>query len=58
VAELLTLLEQKGIDLPERVKQGEKLTRFAVFTRYPGIASPVSQEEYEEALNLADEIVH
>ena len=58
VAELLTLLEQKGIDLPERVKQGEKLTQFAVFTRYPGIASPVSQEEYEEALNLADEIVH
>lgn len=58
LAELLTLLEQKGIVLPEIVKQGEKLTRFAVFTRYPGIASPVSHEEYEEALNLAKEIVH
>jgi HEPN domain-containing protein len=58
LSELLTLLEQKGIDFPETVKQGEKLTRFAVFTRYPGIASPVSHEEYEEALNLAEEIVH
>ncbi|MBM4308689.1 MAG: HEPN domain-containing protein [Deltaproteobacteria bacterium] len=58
LAELLTLLEQKGVILPEKVKQGEKLTRFAVFTRYPGIASPVSREEYEEALNLAEAIVH
>ncbi len=57
LAELLTLLEQKGIVLPETVKQAEKLTRFAVFTRYPGIASPVSHEEYEESLSLAEEIV-
>jgi HEPN domain-containing protein len=46
------------VDLPVTVKQGEKLTRFAVFTRYPGIASPVSHEEYEEALNLAEEILN
>jgi HEPN domain-containing protein len=58
LAELMTLLEQAGVDLPVTVKQGEKLTRFAVFTRYPGIASPVSHEEYEEALNLAEEILN
>lgn len=57
LAELLTLLEQTGIKLPEMVRQGEKLTRFAVFTRYPGIASSVSHEEYAEALDLAEVIV-
>lgn len=57
LAELLTLLEQTCIEIPNIVKQGERLTRFAVFTRYPGIASPVNYDEYEEALNLAEEIV-
>jgi HEPN domain-containing protein len=31
--------------------------RFAVFTRYPGISPPVTQEEYEEAVSLAEEVV-
>jgi len=57
IAELLTLLERAGVRLPESVRQGEKLTRFAVFTRYPGIAVPISRDEYEEALNLAEQVV-
>jgi HEPN domain-containing protein len=33
-----------------------ELTRFAVFTRYPGVARPVSREEYEQALMIAEEV--
>src|SRR4030042_571331 len=57
IAELLTLLEGSVERLPESIKRCETLTRFAVFTRYPGVAPPVSQEEYEEALSLAEEAV-
>jgi len=57
IAELLTLLEEAGQQIPEPVRQVERLTRFAVFTRYPGIASPIKHEEYEEALTLSEEVV-
>jgi HEPN domain-containing protein len=57
IAELLTILEGVGQIIPESIRQAEKLTRFAVFTRYPGIASPVSHEEYAEALKIATEVL-
>jgi len=57
IAELLTLLERAGQEIPEPVRQAGRLTRFAVFTRYPGLADPVSHEEYEEAIALAEKVV-
>ena len=41
IRELLILLQGTIHELPEFVKQSAILTRFAVFTRYPGISSPV-----------------
>jgi HEPN domain-containing protein len=38
IAGLLTVLEQAGQEIPQAIRQSERLTRFAVFTRYPGIA--------------------
>jgi len=49
LAELLTSLERAGHEIPEAIRQAERLTRFAVFTRYPGLAPPTSREEYQEA---------
>jgi HEPN domain-containing protein len=57
VAELLTLIENAGLKIPKLVKQAGKLTRFAVFTRYPGIAEAISEEEYAEALTIAAEVI-
>jgi len=57
ISQLLTLLENAGLKIPETIRQVETLTRFAVFTRYPGIASPVIREEYEEALKIAEEVL-
>jgi len=57
IAELLTLLEKAGHRIPESIRRVETLTRFAVFTRYPGIAAPIIHEEYEEALKLAEEVI-
>jgi HEPN domain-containing protein len=58
IAELLTLLEKTNHAIPENIREGERLTRFAVFTRYPGVAASVSYEEYEESLNLAEAVVN
>jgi HEPN domain-containing protein len=57
IAGLFTLLERAGYDLPKMAREGEKLTRFAVFTRYPGIAQPISSKEYDEAIRIAEDVV-
>lgn len=58
LAQLLTLLQQAGEQVPERVQRASGLTRFAVFTRYPGVARPISREESEQALSIAEGVVH
>jgi HEPN domain-containing protein len=54
LAELLTLLQQTGEAIPEAVKEAGRLTRFAVGTRYPGVAEPVTHEEYQKAVAIAE----
>ncbi|MCY4114964.1 MAG: HEPN domain-containing protein [Chloroflexi bacterium] len=54
---LLTLLEDAGQDVPEAIRQAEKLNPFATATRYPSIAQPVSEQEYEESLGIAEAVV-
>jgi HEPN domain-containing protein len=54
---LLTLLEDAGETIPHQIRQAERLTRFAVFTRYPGFAPSIDRQEYVEALDLAEQVV-
>ena len=55
---LLALIEQNGTSVPEPVREAGRLTRFAVVTRYPGIAEPVTREEYERAVAITEVVVH
>ena len=57
LAQLLTLVHQGGQEVPESVKQAAKLTRYAIVARYPGALEPVTQEEYKEAVAIAEEVV-
>jgi len=57
VAELLTLVEQAGYPIPEEVRESAILSDYAVEARYPGLAEPVTREEYEEAVSLATEVM-
>lgn len=57
LAALLKLLQEAEEQVPDSVKEAGKLSRFAVFTRYPGIARPVTREEYEEAITIAEEVL-
>jgi HEPN domain-containing protein len=39
------------------VLEAAKLSDYAVEARYPGVSEPVSQEEYVEALRLAEDVM-
>ncbi len=57
IAHLLTLVEQTAVQIPDPVRRAEDLTRYAVVTRYPGLAEPVSEPHYRDALVSAETVV-
>jgi len=57
LAELLTLVEKASEPVPEPIKRAEELSRFAVFTRYPGIGPSIKEKEYRETVEIAARVV-
>ncbi|MGY4706915.1 HEPN domain-containing protein [Candidatus Bipolaricaulota sp. J31] len=57
LAELLTLVEKAGQPVPERIKRASILTPYAVESRYPGLSESVSEEEYREAVAIAEAVL-
>jgi HEPN domain-containing protein len=53
---LLKLIEEAGVEIPENINQAKLLTVYAVDARYPGDYEPVSKEEYNEALKIAEDV--
>lgn len=54
---LLSGLEQHGVDIPEPLWSAVSLTSYASDTRYPGNETPVTKDEYHEAIGLAEDIL-
>jgi len=54
---LLTLLVQAGIRVPKYVIEADRLTRFAVTARYPGLSGPVTESEHRRAVRLATRVL-
>jgi len=57
IAELLTLIENQGVTLPEEIKASAELTDYSVESRYPGPFEPVTEEEFSRALKIAEIVV-
>ena len=57
IGELLATLEEAGVECAVASPEANRRTRYAVITRYPGLADPVTDEEYRVALGLAEAIV-
>lgn len=55
--ELITGLKEKGLRLPHDVVEADALTGFAWESRYPGLSEPVTEAEYEVALQQAETVV-
>jgi HEPN domain-containing protein len=54
---LLRLLEQNGLRIAKYLDTARELTRFAVITRYPGLAAAVTQAKFLRAVRIADTVV-
>ena len=54
---LLDGLEQKALTVPEEVQEADKLSIYAVQTRYPGIYARVTETKYAEAVKVAEAVV-
>ena len=57
IAELLTLVSESGITLPDQVAAATELTDYAVVTRYPGLGGEVSNEDCDDAIACAEAVV-
>lgn len=58
LARLLSILEAAGEVVPETVMQAEELTQYAMSTRYPSLEQPVSERDHNEAVRVAEAVVH
>jgi HEPN domain-containing protein len=57
LGDLLDIVQKAGESVPRSVRDAGRLTRFAVVTRYPGIAEPVSQEDYKRSIRIAERVL-
>jgi HEPN domain-containing protein len=57
IGELLVLLGQGGHGAPEPVWRAQALSNYAVSTRYPSPEEPVTEDEWREAVELAEQVV-
>lgn len=55
--DLLQGLERSGVRDPKYVRQADELTKFAVVTRYPGMAGPVTRRQYRRAVRIAESVL-
>ena len=53
----MTLAAKAGLNIPKTVLESALLTEYAVEARYPGVSEDVSEEEYRQALALAETVV-
>lgn len=54
---LFDLLEAAGVNVPVEIKEADRLTRYAVNTRYPGLEEDVTEAEHQTSVDLATRVV-
>lgn len=57
IADLLILISDSGVSVPPAVREASPLTRYAMQTRYPGSGEDVTEDEYRQAMELAEQVV-
>ena len=57
LGELLHLLGQGGVQIPEGMLEAVVLTEYAVEARYPGPFEPITEDEHHRSLELATAVV-
>ena len=58
LAQLITLVKARGIFWPAAFDATADLTVYAVGTRYPGVYGDITDEEYTQAIEMAQRVLH
>ena len=53
IARLITALQQAGADWPSDLDEAAELTEYAVWSRYPGAAAPLTEADLRQAVAVA-----
>jgi HEPN domain-containing protein len=54
---LLVLLSDHGVEAPDTVREADRLSEYAVLTRYPLDREPVTVEQRREAVEIAETVL-
>lgn len=54
--ELITNLKDHGVEVPDYINEAAKLTQYALELRYPGHSEQGTEEEYQQALKIAERV--
>ena len=57
LANLLDGLEERGMVVPEPIREAEKLTIYATQMRYPGVSGFVTKDDYTRVMAIAEAVV-
>lgn len=57
LAELVNLVAAIGVEVPPEILEAKRLTPYAVAGRYPGVSEDASEQDYREALDIAEKVV-
>ncbi|MFH0702161.1 MAG: HEPN domain-containing protein [bacterium] len=56
IEKLIDLLQKNGVSLPKNLLVSAKLTDYAIETRYPDDYTEITEEEYKEAVEIAEAV--
>lgn len=57
IGELLVLAKEAGTHVPEELWRAAELAGYATHARYPGGEQPATEDDYREAVRIAESIV-
>ena len=57
IAYLIELLEKEKVEVPKDLQVAKILTGYAVETRYPGDYEPVNEDDYSNAVQIAEKVL-
>jgi len=55
--ELIEGVREKGLEVPPEIAEAVILNSYSAEARYPSLGEPVTAEEYQEAVRLAEAVV-
>lgn len=56
IARLITLVSEAVVSWPEELDQASGLSEYAADVRYPGSRESISEEDYRQALTIAEQV--